>query len=156
MTPSGGFADSVGVSADGFPAYGGGSFGSTTLSAGSPTTTFNVTTTSNTPTGTYSLTVYGADTLNPNLVHFIQLTLIVQAPSPPDFSLAAAPSSRTVSQGAGTSYTASMTILNGFSDSVNLSVSGLPSGAGSSFSPTSLSPTSLSSTPSRAATEVKG
>ena len=146
MTPSGGFADSVGVSADGFPAYGGGSFGSTTLSAGSPTTTFNVTTTSNTPTGTYSLTVYGADTLNPNLVHFIQLTLIVQAPSPPDFSLAAAPSSRTVSQGAGTSYTASMTILNGFSDSVNLSVSGLPSGAGSSFSPTSLSPTSLSST----------
>jgi hypothetical protein len=63
----------------------------------------------------------------------------------PDFSLSASPSSRTVAQGGGTSYTATVTAGIGFSGTVNLSVSGLPAGATSSFSPASIS-TSGSST----------
>ena len=46
--------------------------------------------------------------------------------------------SQTVVQGNGTSYTATISALNGFSGSVALSASGLPSGASASFSPTSV------------------
>jgi len=63
----------------------------------------------------------------------------------PDFSLSASPSSRTVVQGSGTSYTATVTAGAGFSGPVGLSVSGLPGGATGSFNPTSIA-TSGSST----------
>jgi len=53
----------------------------------------------------------------------------------PDFSLSATPGSQTVVQGNGTSYTATIGSLNGFSGSVTLSASGLPAGASASFSP---------------------
>jgi hypothetical protein len=63
----------------------------------------------------------------------------------PDFSLSASPSSRSVAQGAGTSFTATVTAGSGFSRTVSFSVSGLPAGAAASFSPASVS-TSGSST----------
>jgi Domain of unknown function (DUF1929)/Glyoxal oxidase N-terminus/PKD domain len=63
----------------------------------------------------------------------------------PDFSISASPSSRTVVQGGGTTYTATITGGTGFSGTVSLSVSGLPAGASASFSPASIS-TSGSST----------
>jgi len=63
----------------------------------------------------------------------------------PDFSLSASPSSQTVVQGGGTSFTATVTAGTGFSGTVILSVSGLPAGASASFSPASIS-TSGSST----------
>jgi len=63
----------------------------------------------------------------------------------PDFSLSASPSSRTVAQGGGTSFTATVTGGTGFSGTVSLSVSGLPAGASASFNPASIS-TSGSST----------
>jgi hypothetical protein len=53
--------------------------------------------------------------------------------------------SRTVVQGKGTTYTATVTAGTGFSGTVSLSVSGLPAGAAGSFSPASIS-TSGSST----------
>jgi hypothetical protein len=56
----------------------------------------------------------------------------------PDFSISASPASRTVVQGAGTSYTATATASTGFGGTVGLSVSGLPSGATGSFSPASI------------------
>jgi phosphate-induced protein 1 len=56
----------------------------------------------------------------------------------PDFSISATPSSRSVTQGTGTTYTATVTPSGGFSGSVSLSVSGLPSGASGSFSPASI------------------
>jgi len=55
-----------------------------------------------------------------------------------DFSISASPSSQSVVQGGNVSYTTSVGALNGFSDVVNLSVTGLPSGASASFSPTSI------------------
>jgi hypothetical protein len=63
----------------------------------------------------------------------------------PDFSLSASPASRTVVQGSGTSYTATVAASAGFSGSVGLSVSGLPAGATGLFSPASIA-TSGSST----------
>src|SRR5262249_29330919 len=65
---------------------------------------------------------------------------------PPDFSIAATPSSRTVTQGAGTTYTVTLSTSNGFSDTVKLSASGLPSGSAAGFNPTSVSGNGATST----------
>jgi len=56
----------------------------------------------------------------------------------PDFSIAATPASQTLTAGAGTSYTATVTASGGFTGSVAFSVSGLPAGASASFNPTSV------------------
>jgi hypothetical protein len=56
-----------------------------------------------------------------------------------DFTVSASPSSQTVAQGGNTSYTATITAVNGFTGAVGLAASGLPSGATASFSPTSVS-----------------
>jgi PKD repeat protein len=55
-----------------------------------------------------------------------------------DFSLTATPSSRTVLPGAGTSYTATVAPVNGFTGTVSFSVTGLPSGATAIFNPVSV------------------
>src|SRR5713101_6800271 len=64
----------------------------------------------------------------------------------PDFSLTASPSSQTVTAGAGTSYTVSVSPINSFTGSVALTIGGLPSGATGSFNPTSITGGSGSST----------
>jgi hypothetical protein len=56
----------------------------------------------------------------------------------PDFSISASPSSQAVTAGAGASYTATVSAVSGFTGTVSLSVSGLPSAATSSFNPTSV------------------
>jgi uncharacterized membrane protein len=66
--------------------------------------------------------------------------------SPPDFSLTASPASQTVVMGNGTSSTASVSALNGFTGNVALSMSGLPTGAGGTFSPASITGGSGNST----------
>jgi hypothetical protein len=55
-----------------------------------------------------------------------------------DFSLSATPASRTILPAAGTTYTATVAPLNGFTGSVAFSVTGLPSGATATFNPTSV------------------
>jgi len=67
------------------------------------------------------------------------------APATPDFSVSATPASRTVVQGAGTTYTATITPSGGFTGTVTFSASGLPTGATASFNPASVT-TSGSST----------
>ena len=56
----------------------------------------------------------------------------------PDFTISATPSSQTVVAGNGTTYTTTISATNGFSGSVSLSVSGLPSGASGNFSPATI------------------
>lgn len=57
-----------------------------------------------------------------------------------DFGLTTSPTSLGVSQGAQAADTVTVSSLNGFNASVNLSISGLPSGVTATFSPTSLMP----------------
>jgi hypothetical protein len=59
-------------------------------------------------------------------------------PPTPDFSISASPGSQTVVQGSGTSYSVSVTALNGFTGAVNFSTGTLPAGVGVSFNPTSV------------------
>jgi len=63
------------------------------------------------------------------------------APSP-DFSLAASPTSASVTQGSNVGDTITVSPLNGFTGSVALSASGLPAGVTASFSPSSTTGTS--------------
>jgi hypothetical protein len=91
--------------------------------------------------GTYVTTLTVTDNAGLTDPHPPTRTITVQ----PDFSLSASPASQTVAQGGGTSYVATVTAGTGFSGTVSLSVSGLPAGATSSFSPVSIS-TSGSST----------
>jgi PKD repeat protein len=55
-----------------------------------------------------------------------------------DFALTATPASRTILPGASTSYTATVTPVTGFTGTVAFSVTGLPSGATATFTPTSV------------------
>jgi subtilase family serine protease len=69
-----------------------------------------------------------------------------QVSAGPDFSVSATPASQTVTPGGGTSYTATVTSANGFLSSVDLTVSGLPSGASASFNPSTVAGGSGTST----------
>ncbi|MCA1618462.1 MAG: PQQ-dependent sugar dehydrogenase [Acidobacteria bacterium] len=60
------------------------------------------------------------------------------APPAPDFLLTVAPSSRTAVRGAATTYDVTVTPLGGFTGTVNLGVTGLPSGATAAFEPASV------------------
>ncbi len=62
----------------------------------------------------------------------------------PDYTLAATPASQSVNAGGSAGYTATLTSLNGYASTVNLSVSGLPAGAGAGFSPAAVTPSGSS------------
>jgi hypothetical protein len=55
-----------------------------------------------------------------------------------DFTLTASPSSQTVTQGTGTSYSVSYSPSNGYSGTVTLSTSTLPAGVNATFNPTTI------------------
>jgi len=56
-----------------------------------------------------------------------------------NFSLSATPSSSSVQPGGGTSFTATVTPINGFTGAASFNVLGLPAGATGSFTPTTVS-----------------
>jgi len=101
------------------------------------------------PPGYYMLFLIDSSGV-PSIAKFVQVVA-----QPPDFSVSATPSSQTVTQGNGTSYTVNVAPSGGFAGTVGLSVSGLPQGATATFNPTSittsgsstLSVSTLSSTP---------
>jgi hypothetical protein len=66
------------------------------------------------------------------------IQIVPLGPPNPDFNINVTPSTQTVAAGNSTTYTVNVGELNGFSNSVNLSVSGLPTGATGSFSPASV------------------
>jgi subtilisin family serine protease len=128
VTPSGGFTGAVTLSASGLPAA------ATATFSPNPTTgasTMTVTTGSTTPTGSYPLTITGTSGTS----HTATVTLVVTAPGTQNFTLSASPSSRTISRGARTTYTVTITRSGGFTGSVSLAIGGLPAGATGTFSP---------------------
>jgi hypothetical protein len=75
------------------------------------------------------------------------LDIIFNPTSNPDFAISASPTSVSAARGFATTTTISTTVSNGFNSAVALSISGVPSGATATFSPTSISaPGSGSST----------
>jgi PKD domain./Domain of unknown function (DUF1929)./Glyoxal oxidase N-terminus. len=86
--------------------------------------------------GTFTATFTVTD--NANVTDPNSPTRTITVNPAPDFSLSASPSSRSTAQGGNVAYTVSVSALNGFSGSVNFSVSGVPSAASASFVPTSI------------------
>ncbi|HEU5340656.1 SMP-30/gluconolactonase/LRE family protein [Edaphobacter sp.] len=132
IAPLSGFTGTVNLSVSGLPAGATASF-NPALSTASGSSTLTVSTASTTPSGTYPLTITGTDG---TLSHSATITLVVATP---DFSIAAAPSSQTAVPGNSATYTTTIGALNGFTNTVNLSVNGLPTGATASFNPASIS-----------------
>ncbi|HKF20284.1 MAG TPA: hypothetical protein VKE93_01870 [Candidatus Angelobacter sp.] len=127
VTPSGGFTGSVTLSASGLPSGVTASFGTNpTTSTSSVTFTASSTAT----TGTASVTITGT---SGSLTHTTTISLTVNAPAQPDFSLSASPASLTVKQGTSGSSTITVAPTGGFTGSVTLSTSALPSGVTASF-----------------------
>jgi endoglucanase len=128
VTPLNGFNGAVTFSASGLPS------GVTTSFTGS-TATFNVAATAPASSGTVTITGTSG-TLKHTAAIQLTVNIVVQSP-PPDFSISATPATASVTQGASGTSTISVTSTGGFTGSVTLSATGLPSGVTATFSPTS-------------------
>ena len=133
VTSVNGFTGDVALSLSGLPLEVGTATFTPAFVAGAGSSQLAVTTSATAPAGSYALTVTGT---SGSLVHSAQVTLVVNPP--PDFGLSVSPGSRTVWRGGSTTYTVSVSELGGFAGAVNLSVSGLPSGATATFTPSSV------------------
>jgi hypothetical protein len=145
-----GFTGSVGLAITGLPVGGTASFVPATVTApGSSQLT--VATDASIAPGTYPLTVSGT---NSSTSHTTAITLVVNAPLTPDFTVTATPASRTVVRGAWASYTISITPSDGFSAPVTFSASGLPTGTSGSFAPNPASDSSVLSVTTTSSAKV--
>lgn len=100
------------------------------FSSTTTTTSTTVSTTIATPAGTYALQFLATGgTVQHSGVVFVTVT------APQGFTTSVSPSSQTVVAGKNAVYTVGITDLNGFSGTVTLSASGLPSGVSWSYSP---------------------
>jgi uncharacterized membrane protein len=129
------FNGTVNLSVSNVPSRTSTSFNPTSLT-GSGTSTLTVSPNKRATQGTYTLTITGT---SGSLTHSVNVTFVIGTLTTPDFSLSASPSSQTVTPGTGANYTVSMTPSGDYSGTVNLSISGLPSGASATFTPSSLS-----------------
>ena len=127
VNPTGGFTGSVTLSASGLPAGVTASFGPNPTTGNSVLT---LTASSTATTGAATVTITGT---SGSLTHTTTVSLTVNAASTPNFSLSASPSSLTVTQGTSGTSTITVTPSGGFTGSVSLSASGLPSGVTASF-----------------------
>jgi hypothetical protein len=127
VTPSGGFTGSVSLSTSDLPSGVSASFG-TNPTTGSSVVTFTASSTAT--TGTSSVTITGT---SGTLSHTTSISLTVNATATPNFSLSASPSSLSVTQGSSGNSTITVTPSGGFTGSVSLSNSALPSGVTASF-----------------------
>jgi hypothetical protein len=96
------------------------------------TSTLTMSTTTSIPTGTYTITVTGT---GGGLTRSGTYKLTVTSAPPPDFGISASPASVTIDPGTTGTSTITVNSLNGFSGTVGLTSSSLPSGVTAGFSP---------------------
>jgi hypothetical protein len=135
VTRLNGFTGSVALAASNLPSGATAQFSpSSTIDSTATTGTLKLKAGSATPAGTYTVTVTGT---SGSLVHSTTVQLVVQSAAQPAFTVAASPASQTVAQGGATSFSVTVARTGGFTGSVGLAVSGLPSGATATWSPSS-------------------
>ena len=145
ITPANGFTGSVTLSASGLPS---GVTAAFNPNPATSTSTLTLTASATAPTGTATVTVTG---ISGSLTRTTTINLTVS--SGPSFTLSANPSTLSVVQGAQGTSAITITPANGFSGSVTLSASGLPSGVTAAFNPNPATTTStLTLTASASAT----
>ena len=119
----GGFSSSVSLSMTGLPSGVSASFNPPSVTPapnGVATSALTISSTTSAPAGTYTVNVVGTFG---NLTHSYPMTLKVNPPR--DFSISATPTSNTIIRGQAASFTVSLTALNGYIGTLNLSVTGL-------------------------------
>ena len=130
VTPASGFTGTVDFSVTGLPSGATATFTPSSV-AGSGSTSMSITTTAATPAGSYPLVIRG--TSGP-ITRTANVTLVING----DFTIAASPTSRTISRGNSTTYTVTVAADQTFSGPVNFTVAGLPMRVTGTFNPTSL------------------
>lgn len=130
-TVSGGFSNTISLSASGVPTGTAASFSLNPIPApGAANSTLTLTVGSTTAVGTYAITVTGS---GGGLLQSTTVTLTVTAP--PNFTIAASPASLSVIRGKEGTSTITTAIGGGFSNAITLSASGVPAGTTVSFGP---------------------
>jgi hypothetical protein len=129
-----GSAGTVNLTVSGTPAGATATLNPTSVTAGAASTlTVNAGTAA---AGNYTLTVTG---IEGSATHSATIALTVTATPPPnDFSISANPTSLSLQQNTGGTSTISTALTSGSAGTVSLTVSGTPSGATASLSPTSV------------------
>jgi len=138
------FSNAVNLSVSGLPAHASATITPAQVNPGG-SATMDVVTTTQTPTGSFALTLTGtAPTVDPNgvpttLTHTLALTLEVIPPNS-DFSISVRPTSQTIqkSQGVNAVYTVNVTAKNGFIGTVVFTASGAPDNSLAFFNPDSV------------------
>jgi subtilisin family serine protease len=132
ISPVNGFTGDVSLTLSGLPdGQANWSIDPPVITGGSGSAQLTVNTATSIAAGTYPLTVTATSGAT---VHSMAAALVVT--DPPDFGLSATPASQKIVAGGAATYTIGVTSLNGFADTVVLSLTGLPSGVGTaSFGP---------------------
>ena len=133
---SGGFNSAIALSASGQPTGVTASFNPTSIGApGSGTSTLTLSVASSTATGTYAITVTAT---GGGITHTTTVSLTVTAPTTGTFTISVSPSSGYLYQGQSGYAVVTTAVSGGFSSTIALSSSGVPSGVTVSFSPSSI------------------
>jgi subtilase family serine protease len=127
VTDVNGFTGSVTLAASGLPSGVTAAFGTNPTTG---TSVMTLTASATATTGTSTVTITGT---SGSLTATTKLALTVTATATPSFTLSDSPSSLTVTQGSSGTSTITVTDKNGFTGSVTLAASGLPSGVTASF-----------------------
>jgi pseudomonalisin len=127
------YQGTVSFTVSGLPSGATPTFSPASLTA-SGSTTLSITTSASTPPGTYPLTITGTDALTS---HSISVTLVVDAVPTADFIISA-PAAITVKRNSSGSETVTVTGISGFTGTVNLTISGVPSLVTATLAPTSV------------------
>jgi len=130
VTPVNGFNAAANLAVV-IPGTGSPSYAPTGLSATLTGTTLNVSTTSSTPGGTYVIAVVGTSGTAPNV---LTQTAYVTVELPAFVGVSAAPAGISVNQSGSATATVTATTINGFTGTIGLAASGLPSGVTAGFS----------------------
>ncbi|HVP53611.1 MAG TPA: S53 family peptidase [Candidatus Eisenbacteria bacterium] len=129
-----GFNGSVALAASGLPSGVTASFNPASTTT---TSTLTLTASSSATLGTSTVTITGT---SGSLVASTALTLTVQAPVTPNFTISASPASLTVRPGGTGTSTITITSQNSFNSATTLSATGLPSGVTASFATNPVTP----------------
>ena len=134
VTDVNGFTGSVTLSASGLPSGVTAAFGTNPTTG---TSVLTLTASSTATTGSATVTITGT---SGSLTATTTLALTVNSTATPNFTVAASPTSVTVTQGASGTSTITITSTGGFNSATTLSASGLPSGVTAAFSTNPVTP----------------
>jgi subtilase family serine protease len=134
VTDVNGFTGSVTLAASGLPSGVTAAFGTNPTTG---TSVLTLTASSTATTGTSTVTITGT---SGSLTATTTLALTVSSTATPNFTIAASPSSVTITQSTSGTSTITITSTGGFSSATTLSATGLPSGVTAAFSTNPVTP----------------